>query len=74
MWSGESLDSWAFDCFDEFCHTSDTIDVSRIKAEEDTTERREGAHQVRLPRHGGLDAIDIAGGRERAAGGHADGI
>ena len=45
----------------------DTVDVSRVITEEDTTERGEGADEVRLPGHGSLDAIDIAGGRERSS-------
>lgn len=36
-----------------------TVDVSRVVAEEDTSERRKGAHQVRLPSHGSFNAIDI---------------
>lgn len=40
----------------------DTVDVTRVVTEEDTTERGEGAEQVGLPGDGGLDVLNIVGG------------
>lgn len=42
-------------------HTYDTVDIARVVAEEDTSKGCEGAHQVRLDRDGGLDALDVGG-------------
>ena len=55
---------WALDALVKGLQTEDTVDVSRVIAEEDPTEGREGADEVRLPGHGSLDAIDIAGGSD----------
>ena len=45
----------------------DTVDVSRIVAEEDTTKRRECAEQICLPGNGSLDAVDITSGSQLSA-------
>lgn len=63
------LGARAFDQLDENRGGSDTVDVAGVVAEEDTTERGEGAHEVGLPGNGSLDALDIGGGRQAANGG-----
>ena len=62
-----------FDEPDEDLGSSDTVDVTGVVAEEDTTERREDAHHVRLQRHGRLDGVDIAGSSEARHGGGSRG-
>lgn len=39
--------------------TSNTVDVTRVVSEEDTTEGSKGAHHVRLKGDWGFDAVDI---------------
>lgn len=46
---------------DEVVHTQDTVDVSRIVTEEDTTKGRKGTHEVGLEGDGGLDAQGVDG-------------
>jgi len=53
---------------DEDTGASDTVDVTGIVTEEDTTEGGECAHEVGLPGDGGLDALDIVGCGETASG------
>jgi len=53
---------------DEDAGTSDTVDVTGVVTEEDTTERGEGAHEVGLPGDGSLDALDIVGCSETPSG------
>lgn len=52
-------------------HSIDAVDVAGVIAEEDATERREGADQVGLPGDRRLDAVDVRRRRERSASGHA---
>jgi hypothetical protein len=52
----------AFDLADEDGGAEDTVDVTGVIPEEDTTERRKGADEVCFPGHRCLDACDIAGG------------
>jgi hypothetical protein len=59
---------FALDQSDENLGASDTVDVSGIVTEEDTTERGKGAHQVGLPGDGSLDALNIVGCGETASG------
>ena len=54
----------AFDNFDELGAAIDTVDVTGVVTEEDTTEGGEGTDEVGFPGHWSLDAIDIVGGRE----------
>lgn len=54
----------ALDDVDEGLTGCHAVDVTRIVAEEDTTEGGKGADEVGFPGHWRLDAIDIAGGRE----------
>jgi hypothetical protein len=53
---------------DEDAGASDTVDVTGIVTEEDTTERGEGAHEVGLPGDGSLDALDIVSCGETPCG------
>ena len=46
---------------DEHSGAGDTIDISRVITEEDTTKGRKGADEVRLPGDGGLNHLDIVG-------------
>jgi hypothetical protein len=61
---GESLGTHALDLFDEVLGAVDTVDVTGIVTEEDTSERGEGAHHVGLPGDGSLDLLDIVGSLE----------
>ena len=61
---GERCRSGALDDGNELGEAIDTVDVSRVIAEEDTSEGSEGADQVGFPGHWSLDAIDIGGGGE----------
>lgn len=45
----------------EFRGGEDTVDVTRVVTEEDTTEGGEGAHHVGLEGDGGLNSVDIVG-------------
>ena len=49
---------------DKIVHALDTADVTRVVAEEDTTEGGKGAHHVRLERHRGLDTRGVGRSRE----------
>jgi len=53
---------------DEDAGSSDTVDVTGVVTEEDTTERGESAHQVGLPGDGSLDALNIVGCGETPSG------
>lgn len=53
---------------DEGAGTRDTVDVTRVVAEEETTDRGKGAHQVGLPGDGGLDVVDVVGGLQTSSG------
>lgn len=53
---------------DEDAGASDTVDVTGIVTEEDTTERGECAHEVGLPGDGSLDALDIVSSGETPSG------
>lgn len=57
----------AFDIVDEESRASDTVDVSGVVTEEDTTEGRESAHQVGFPGDRSLDAGDIVGSCESSS-------
>jgi len=59
---------FTLDQSDEDLGTSDTVDVTGVVTEEDTTERGEGAHQVGLPGDGSFDALDIVGSGETPSG------
>lgn len=48
----------------EDLRTQDTIDVSRVVAEEDTAKGSKSADHIRLPRDWGLDPVDVVGGLE----------
>jgi hypothetical protein len=61
---GEGLGTHALDLFDEVLGAVDTVDVTGIVTEEDTSERGEGAHHVGLPGDGSLDLLDIVGSLE----------
>ena len=61
---GECLLAWAFDGLDEDLGAGDTVDVSRVVAEEDAAKGGEGAEQVGLPGDRGLDALDVGCGAE----------
>ena len=58
----------ALDESDEDTRASDTVDVTGIVTEEDTTERGEGAHEVGLPGDGSLDALNIVSCGETPSG------
>jgi len=58
---------------DDIRHCQDPVDPTRVVAEEDTTEGREGAHQVRLPSDRRLDAIDVGRRREHHSTARHDG-
>jgi hypothetical protein len=60
----QRLGTLALNGLDEDLGTVDTVDVTGVVPEEDTAERREGAHQVRLPGDGSLDLVDACGGLE----------
>lgn len=64
MGRGQGLVGRTLDLVDEEQGAVDTIDVSRIVAEEDTPEGGKGTQQVGLPGNWGLDALDIVGGAE----------
>ena len=49
----------ALDGVDEDLGSKDTVDITGIVTEEDTAERGEGADEVRLPRHGRLNSLNI---------------
>ena len=49
---------------DENLGAIDTIDISRVVSEEDTTKGSECAHQVGFPGDWSLDATDIVGDLE----------
>ena len=51
----------ALDESDEDLGAGDTVDVTRIVTEEDTTEGGEGAHEVGLPGDGSLDTLGVGG-------------
>ena len=53
---------------DEDAGAGDTVDVTGIVTEEDTTERGEGAHEVGLPGDGSLDALNIVSCGETPSG------
>jgi hypothetical protein len=53
---------------DEDAGASDTVDVTGIVTEEDTTERGECAHEVGLPGDGSLNALDIVSSGETPSG------
>jgi hypothetical protein len=53
-----------FDLADEDGGTEDTVDVTGVITEEDTTESSKSANQVGLPGDGSFDAVDIVGGLE----------
>ena len=55
---------------DKVGHCDDTVDITRIVAEEDTTKGGEGAHHVRLHGDGGFDTIDIGRRRENGSTRH----
>lgn len=61
---GESILALALDLFNEELGAVDTVDVTGIVTEEDTSERGEGAHEVGLPGDGSLDLLDILGSLE----------
>ena len=61
---GESIGTAALDLLDEKLGAVDTVDVTGIITEEDTSERGEGAHHVGLPGDGSLDLLDIVGSLE----------
>lgn len=54
---------------DEDLRASDTVDVTGVVTEEDTTEGGESAHEVGLPGNGSLNALDISGGGQADRGG-----
>jgi len=58
----------AHDGIDEDLGAEDTVDVTGIVTEEDTTEGGEGAEEVGLPGDGGLDVLDILRGVEDGRG------
>ena len=58
---GSGAGASAFDGIDEHLRAENTVDVTGVITEEDTTERGEGADQVGLPCDGGFDAFDILG-------------
>lgn len=70
MGGGDGSGSGTLDLVDESLGARDTVDVSGVVAEEDTTERGKGANQVGLPGDGGLDAVDIAASSENDTARH----
>lgn len=58
---GEGSGRGTLDSLVEGRRARDTVDVTRVITEEDTTERGKGADDIRLPGDGGLNAFDIAG-------------
>ena len=64
----EGLGANALDGLDEDLGTVDTVDVTGIVAEEDTTERGKGAHEVGLPGDGSLNLLDALGSLEGDGG------
>lgn len=59
--AADLLSVGALDDVDEGLETHGVVDVARVIAEEDATERSESADQVGLPGDGSLDALDVAG-------------
>ena len=57
--------SWIQACqkLDDVRHAHDTVDVSRIETEEDTTKSGKGTHEIGPGGDGGLDARRVGGGR-----------
>ena len=62
--AGESCGGGTLDQANECWGANNTVDVSRVVAKEDTSERGEGAEQVSFPGHWSFDALDIARGSE----------
>lgn len=60
----KSIGTAALDLLDEVLGAVDTVDVTGIVTEEDTSERGKGAHHVGLPGDGSLDLLDIVGSLE----------
>lgn len=58
------LGAGILDGVDEDSGPEDTVDITGVIAEEDTTKGREGADQVGLPGNWGLDALDILSTRQ----------
>lgn len=48
---------------DEVLHAHNTVDITRVITEEDTTERGKGAHEIGLEGDGGLDPFDVGSAR-----------
>jgi len=64
--TGESIVASALDELDEDRRTGDTVDVTRVVTEEDTTEGGKGADQIGLPGDWSLNLIDIRGGSKHS--------
>lgn len=58
----------ALDGLDEVDGTQDTVDVTGVVSEEDTSKGGKGADQVGLPCDGGLNLVDIVGDGEALDG------
>lgn len=52
---------------------NDTVNVTRIISEEDTTKRCKSTDQVGLPGYGSLNSVDIASRSEDSTTSHSDG-
>lgn len=64
--TGESCGFFALDDFDEDLGAGDTVDVSGIIAEEDATERSEGAEKIRFPGYGRFNRCVVRSAGEGA--------
>ena len=62
--TAESGGTGTLDSGDENAGARDTIDVTGVITEEDTTKGGKGAHEIGLPSDGSLDVLDIDGGSE----------
>jgi hypothetical protein len=70
---GITLHEWAsIDFRDEERRVEDTVDVTGVVTEEDTSERGKGAKEVGLPCDRRLDAVDIGGSDEATS--HDSGV
>lgn len=54
------------DGLDEDLGAVDTVDVTGVVTEEDTTKGGEGAHEVGLPGDGGLNGLHVLGSTQRS--------
>lgn len=68
--AAKSFGTGSFDEVDEDLRAGDTVDVTRVVSEEDTTERGESADEVGLEGDWRFNAVDVARGGEVAQSRH----